>query len=69
MKCIISLLIVLVHVLHRHLEKMERNAQVQRYNLGHFYFTGHRYEEKFITGFRIDGRTIKWGKLVCISVI
>jgi hypothetical protein len=30
----------------------------QRYNLGHFYFTGHRCVEKLMTGFRIDGRTI-----------
>ena len=41
----------------------------QRYNLGHFHFTGHRCVEKFMTGFRIDGRTMKRGKLVCISVI
>jgi len=41
----------------------------QRYNLGHFHFTGHRCVEKFMTGFRIDGRTIKMGELVCISVI
>jgi hypothetical protein len=41
----------------------------KRYNLGHFYFTGHRCVEKLMTGFRIDGRTIKRGKLVCISVI
>jgi hypothetical protein len=41
----------------------------QRYDLGHFHFTGHRCVEKFMTVFRIDGRTIKMGKLVCISVI
>jgi hypothetical protein len=41
----------------------------QRYNLRAFHFTGHRCVEKFMTGFRIDGRTIKRGKLVCISVI
>jgi hypothetical protein len=41
----------------------------QRYNLGHFHFTGHRCVEKLMTGFRIDGRTIKRRKLVCISVI
>jgi hypothetical protein len=41
----------------------------QRYNLGHFHFTGYRYIAKLMTGFRIDGRTIKRGKLVCISVI
>ena len=38
----------------------------QRYNLGHFISL---VIEKFMTGFRIDGRTIKRGKLVCISVI
>jgi len=41
----------------------------QRYNLGHLYFTGHRCVEKIMTIFRIDGRTIKRGKLVGISVI
>jgi hypothetical protein len=41
----------------------------QRYNVGHFYFTDHRCVEKFKTGFRIDGHTIKRGKLVCISII
>jgi len=41
----------------------------QRYNLGHFHFTGQRCVEKFMTGFRIDGRTTKRGKFVCILVI
>jgi hypothetical protein len=41
----------------------------QRYNLGYFHFTGHRCIEKLMTEFRIDGHTIKRGKLVCISVI
>jgi hypothetical protein len=41
----------------------------QRYNLGHFHLTGHRCVEKLMTGFRIDGRTIKRGKLIYISVI
>jgi hypothetical protein len=41
----------------------------QRYNLGHFHFTGHRCVEKLMTGFRINGRTIKRGKLICILVI
>jgi hypothetical protein len=41
----------------------------QRYNLGYFHFTGHRCVEKLMTGFRIDGRTIKRGQLVCILVI
>jgi hypothetical protein len=34
-----------------------------------FHFTDHRCVEKFMTGFRINGRTIKRCKLVCISVI
>ena len=68
MKWIISLLIVLVHVLHRHWRRWNgmRKAKVQPRA---FYFTGHRYVEKLMTRFRIDGRTIKRGKLVCISVI
>ena len=41
----------------------------QRYNLGLFHLTGHGCVEKLMTEFRIDGRTIKRGKLVCISVI
>jgi hypothetical protein len=41
----------------------------QRYICRAFYFTGHRCAEKFMTVFRIDGHTIKRGKLVCISVI
>jgi hypothetical protein len=41
----------------------------QRYNLGHFHFIGHRCVEKLMTRFRIDGHTIKRGKLVCILVI
>ena len=47
----------------------EMECARQRYNLRAFHFTGHRCVEKFMTGFRIDGRTIKRGKLVCISVI
>jgi len=41
----------------------------QRYNLGLFHFTNHRCVDKMMTGFRIDGCTIKRGKLVCITVI
>jgi hypothetical protein len=70
MKWIISFLIVLVHVLHRHL-KMERNGNAQGKDITYraFHFTGHWCLKKFMTGFRIDDRTIKRGKLVCISVI
>ena len=65
MKWIISFVIVL----HQHLEKMEWNAQGKGITYRAFHFTGHKCVEKFMTGFRIDGRTIKRGKLVCISVI
>jgi hypothetical protein len=41
----------------------------QRYNLGHFISPVKGCIEKYMTGFRIDVRTIKMGKLVCISVI
>ena len=41
----------------------------QRYICRVFHFTGHKCVEKFMTGFRIDSRTIKRGKLVGISVI
>ena len=34
-----------------------------------FHFTDHRCVEKLMIGFRIDDRTIKRGKLVCISII
>jgi hypothetical protein len=41
----------------------------QRYNHRAFHFTGHMCVEKCMTGFRIDGPTIKRGKLICISII
>ena len=41
----------------------------QRYNLGHFISPVKGCVEKFMTRFRIDGRTIKIGKFICISVI
>ena len=68
MKWIISLLIVLVHVLHRYWRRcngMHKEKVLPRA----FHFTGHRCVEKFVTGFRIDDHTIKRGKLVCISII
>ena len=49
--------------------EMELNAQGKGITYRAFYFTDHRCVEKFMTEFRIDGRTIKRGKLVCISVI
>ena len=62
------MLIMLVHVLHQYWWSWNgmRKAKVQPRA---FHFTGHRCVEKLMTGFRIDGRTIKRGKLVCISVI
>jgi hypothetical protein len=41
----------------------------QRYNLEHFISPVEGCVEKCMTEFRIDGRTIKRGKLVCISII
>ena len=51
------------------LEEMEWNAQGKGITYRAFHFTGHRCVEKFMTELRIDGHTIKRGKLVCISVI
>jgi hypothetical protein len=51
------------------LKEMEWNAQGKGITYKAFHFIGHRCVEKFMTEFRIDGRTIKRGKLVCISVI
>jgi hypothetical protein len=50
-------------------EELEWKCARQRYNLGHFISPVKGYVEKCMAGFRIDGRTIKTGKLVCISVI
>jgi hypothetical protein len=51
----------------RTLEEMEWNAQGKGITYRAFHFTGHRCVEKFMTGFKIDGHTIKRGKLICIS--
>ena len=51
------------------LEEMEWNAHGKGITYRAFHFTSHRCVEKFMTRFRIDGCTIKRGKLVCISVI
>ena len=51
------------------LEEMEWNAQGKGITYMTFRFTSYRCVEKFMTRFMIDGRTIKRGKLVCISVI
>jgi hypothetical protein len=50
-------------------EELEWNAQGKGITIWLFHFTSHRCVEKLMTEFRIDGRTIKRGKLVCISVI
>ena len=51
------------------MEEMEWNAQAKGITYRAFHFTDHRCVEKFMFRFRIDGRTIKRGNLVCISVI
>jgi hypothetical protein len=51
------------------LKEMEWNAQGNGITYREFYFTGHKFVEKFMTGFMIDGHTIKRSKLVCILVI
>jgi hypothetical protein len=43
------------------LEETEWNAQGKCITYRVFYFTSHRCVEKFMTGFRIDDRTIKRG--------
>jgi hypothetical protein len=48
---------------------VEMKCTRQRYNLGNFIPPVKGCVEKCMTGFRIDDRTIKRGKLVCISVI
>ena len=50
-------------------KEMKWNAQDKGITYRAFLFTGHRCVEKFMIRFRIDGRSIKRGKLVCISVI
>ena len=49
--------------------KMKWNAQGKGMTCRAFHFTVKGCVEKCMTGFRIDGCTIKRGKLVCISVI
>jgi hypothetical protein len=50
-------------------EKLEWNAQGKGIILGYFISSVKDCVEKCMTGFRIDGHTIKRGKLICISVI
>jgi hypothetical protein len=51
------------------LEEMKWNTQGKDITCRAFHFTGQRSCRECMTRFRIDGRTIKRGKLVCISVI
>ena len=51
------------------LEEMKLNAQGKGIFVGYFISSVKGCVEKCMTGFRIDGHTIKRGKLVCISVI
>ena len=51
------------------MEEKEWNAQGKGIFVGHFVSQVKGCVEKCMTGFRIDGRTIKRGKLVCILVI
>ena len=51
------------------LEETEWNAQGKGIIVGHFISPAKGCVEKCMTGFRIYGRTVKRGKLVCISVI
>ena len=50
-------------------EKMKWNAQGKGMTCRDFISPVKGCVEKCMTGFRIDDRTIKRGKLVCISVI
>ena len=49
-------------------KEMEWNAQGKGIFVGYFISPIKGCVEKFMTRFRIDGHTIKRGKLVCISV-
>ena len=48
------------------MEEMKWNVQGKGIIYRAFHFTSPRCLEKFMTEFRIDGCTIKRGKLVCI---
>ena len=49
--------------------EMKWNAQGKGMTCSAFHFTGQRLCREIDDQIRIDGRTIKRGKLVCISVI
>ena len=51
------------------LEEMKWNAQGKGISVGHFISPVKGCVEKCMTRFRIDGRNINRGKLVCISVV
>ena len=50
-------------------DEMKWNAQGKGIFVGHFISLVKGCVDKCMTGFRIDGRTIKRSKLVCISVM
>ena len=59
----------LVLVWHQHLGRWNGMRKVKVWLVGHFISPVKGYVEKCMTGFRIDDRTIKRGKLVCKSVM
>ena len=69
MKWIISFVMIVGACVASTLDEMKYNAQGKCIFAGHFISLVKSCVEKCMTGFRIDGRTIKRGKLVCISVI
>jgi hypothetical protein len=70
MKWTISFVILLIGAcVASTLEEMKWNVQGKGTTYRVLHFIGHRCVEKFMTRFRVDGHTIKRGKLVCISVI
>ena len=50
-------------------EEMEWKVQGKGIFVGHFISSVEGCAEKCMIGFRIDSRTIKRGKFICISVI
>jgi hypothetical protein len=61
MKWIISFFIEVGACVASTLEKMEWNVQGKCITYRAFHFTGDRCVDKFMIGFRINGRTIKRG--------
>ena len=59
----------LVLVWHQYLRRWNGMRKAKVWLVGHLFSPVKCWVEKCMTGFRIYGRTIKRGKLVCISVI